>query len=157
MTRIAISLSMCLCMAAHAADPAPGPWRVQGPGVLLQVAAQLLWTQRDSGRELGWDEAQSYCAAIGPGWRLPAIAELSAVAATARRDGDSSACGATSCQASPLFRLTGAWFWSAAAVARSEDREFDRLAWGVTLASGRPTMAFRQASFGSRALCVRAA
>ncbi len=157
MSRIAISLSICVCMAARAADQTPGPWREHSPGVLLQAPAHLLWTQGDSRQELAWSEARSYCASIGPGWRLPLIAELTAVAATAVRDGERVACGDAVCQATPLFQLNGAWFWSDVPVAKSEDSESERLAWGVTLAGGRPTMAFRKASYGSRALCVRSA
>jgi hypothetical protein len=157
MPRNAICLLTFALMTAHAGAGDPAGWHRHGPDILLQHRAHLLWTQNDNGQEIDWPAARAYCAGIGAGWRLPSVAELSAVAAEARLAGDSAACGVATCQATPLLRLGGAWFWSGAAVANGEDPESERLAWGVTLANGRPTMAFRRASSGSRALCVHSA
>lgn len=120
-------------------------------------APALRWTPHDNGAEIDWPQAVAYCSGLGAGWRLPSTTELASLAATSSRQGERTPCGNASCQAPAQWRLSAAWFWSGNLVTPEQDREHDRLAWGVTLANGRPTKAFKLAAYGSRALCVQEA
>jgi hypothetical protein len=143
--------------AAHDDDTAQGTadWTDLGDDVLVHKKTQLQWTKKDSGRDIDWQDAKSYCAEKPAGWRLPSVEELAALYEEAERWRYATPCGdAVACKASPLFHLTGAWFWSNAPVGNDSADSLE-LAWGVLLVNGRRTKALKEFPFGSRALCVR--
>lgn len=128
-----------------------------GQGVVLQADTGLRWTKADNGQDLNWDDATSYCAGLGDGWRLPAIDELRALYALADRAGESVACGNAMCKAPAQLQLSTAWHWSGTAVTEPEARDYDELAWGLTLVNGRRTMALNFSPYGARACACAAA
>lgn len=123
--------------------------------VLDAAAAELQWAQADNGQEIAWEDAKAYCARMGNGWRLPTIEELDGLHAAAVREKQTARCGDTVCQAPPQLRLSAAWHWSSTPVTQEQARDFDELAWGLTLATGRRTMNLQFWGYGARALCVR--
>jgi hypothetical protein len=50
------------------------------PGTFVDHATRLMWTSKDNGRTLSWEEAGEYCGSLGLGgyddWRLPKVEEL---------------------------------------------------------------------------------
>ncbi len=121
----------------------------RGGGVLFDTRTGLEWTQRDNGRDIGWDDAGRYCADLslgGGGWRLPSIKELAAI--YGRPNGGTVACGGYTCKVSPLFRLTKPWPWSGTQRGSSK-------AWFFSLNNGNRTSVHASFSAGTRALCVR--
>jgi hypothetical protein len=84
-----------------------------GDGTILDRETRLVWQQEDSGCELAFPEALSYCSRLRlagrTDWRLPTTSELSALyEALSRLAG-----GALDCLLSP-FHWSGAWYWTAA-------------------------------------------
>jgi len=130
-------------------------WQDQGHGIVLQTGTGLRWTKTDNGQDIDWPDAKSHCARLGAGWRLPTIDELRNVYVAAEQAGETAACGNTICKSPPQFHLTSAWHWSGSAVTREQARDFDELAWGVTMVNGHRTMGIQFAAYGARALCVR--
>ena len=145
------ALALSLCSIATAADIR---WADAGHGVLKDGRTGLQWTQSDNGGDIDWNAARSYCAEKAGGWRLPTVEELTAIYGEAEASRSSASCGGTMCGVSPLFTLTGPWFWSATPVGK-EYSDADELAWGVLLVNGVRTQALREVGYGSRALCVR--
>ena len=39
----------------------------------------LIWNKQQSTKPMTWEEAKTYCASLGKGWRLPAITELQSI------------------------------------------------------------------------------
>jgi hypothetical protein len=109
------------------------------------------WLQDDNGEDVDWNSAHSYCERRDHGWRLPRLPELKSLydehALGVR-------CAQALCRVSSQFHLTGTWFWSATQVGKDSTDGIE-LAWGVLLVNGAPTQAVRDASYGSRVLCVR--
>ena len=149
-------LALSLASLQAGADTGVAGWTDQGKGVLMQNQSHMRWTQNDNGQDIGWEQARAYCRGMGMGWRLPTLAELTEMNAAARLVDEHAACGDALCQASPLFHLSSNWYWSDTALTQAESEEFDELAWGLLLVNGRRTQALRDASYGSRALCVQA-
>jgi len=142
--------------AANAAMTAKqAAWQDQGHGITLQTGTGLRWTKTDNGQDIDWPDAKSYCAKLGAGWRLPTIDELRNVYLAAEQAGDTAACGNAICKSPSQFQLTSAWHWSGSAVTKEQARDFDELAWGVTMVNGHRTMGIQFAAYGARALCVR--
>lgn len=109
--------------------------------MLMEIlAAGLLWTGSDNGADIAQAEAAEWCAGMKGGWRLPAIGELAALSETERS----------------RFHLSAGWVWSSDKVAAADDPE-DELSWGMAMANGRRTQDLREATYGSRALCVKPA
>jgi hypothetical protein len=117
-----------------------------GGDALKQGLTGLAWTQSDNGSYIKWDEARDWCAAKSGGWRLPSADELLSIYDQSVLVKTS--CGAFTCSVSPLFRLTGRWFWSGDMAASSA-------AWYVNLSDGRRNSGPEQTSHRPRALCVR--
>jgi formylglycine-generating enzyme required for sulfatase activity len=127
---------LCLCAIAGAAPS--------------RAAGGPQWARADNGRDIDWADAKAFCGAMGPGWRLPSVAELEAL-----YGGSSRRCGTAICRTSLKLRLTGAWFWSNEEVGPDQARDPGDLAWGVLLVNGEPTQNLRPIDYGARALCVR--
>ena len=113
------------------------------------VEAKLVWTARDSGRELSWPDADRYCrelafGSIRTGWRLPSSAELAGLYDTSMEQ----PCGdEVACRADPSIDLSSPYQWSATAPRRNRRVYFD-FSVGTELSPLiRPTLT-------RRALCV---
>jgi formylglycine-generating enzyme required for sulfatase activity len=122
-----------------------------GNDILQDGRTGLHWTRVDNGVDIDWNDAGSYCTGKGKGWRLPSIEELWAIYDEA---GAGARCAQAVCKVSPQFNLTGNWFWSATQVGKDSTDGIE-LAWGLLMVNGARTQSVRDASYGSRALCVR--
>ena len=124
-------------------------------GLLASSAADaaLHWAKSDNGKDINWTDAKAYCAAMGAGWRLPTIDELSTLhdAMAAERP-----CGAARCRVAAPVKLSGPWLWSGSELQEADARDADELAWGLSLTNGARTQALRPPSIGARALCLNA-
>ena len=160
-TSLSASLLCCamvIVLPAHRASAdshdevsGEGRWADLGNAVLKDGRNGLEWTKNDNGADVDWNEAKSYCDGLRSGWRLPSLQELKAIfvptAGGAR-------CAEALCKVSSQFILTGAWFWSATQVG-PDATDGSELAWGVLMVNGAQTETVRDASYGSRTLCVR--
>lgn len=160
-------LAAALLLTAPLAGAAGGDarseerWQIAGEGVLLDRSTHLLWTRSDSARDVSWEGAKAYCSSIAlgsGGWRLPSVDELARVYLP---DADTVECGSFldktfPCKVSPLFRLSGPWFWSATPSPPAQADGAAR-AWDINLINGmRHPFQTGNAEYG-RALCVREA
>jgi len=66
------------CVRAAPACLSPH-YRSQGAGVVYDEATKLTWQQIVDPGVYRWGAAQSYCAALGTGWRVPSLTELQTV------------------------------------------------------------------------------
>jgi hypothetical protein len=149
----AISLLFLHTSAADSPDAVGNPhrWTILGNGVLADGRTKLQWLKNDNGDDIDWNDAKSYCEGQPGAWRLPSLAELKTVYDAHERGVK---CAETTCQVSSNFHITGTWFWSATQVGKDATDGIE-LAWGVLMTNGASTQAVRDASYGSRALCVR--
>jgi hypothetical protein len=128
-----------------------GRWKNLGTGVLKETQTRQEWLQQDNGGDIDWDGARIYCERRHQGWRLPRLSELKSIY-DEREPGVR--CAQSICRVSSQFRLTGTWYWSATQVGKDSSDGIE-LAWGVLMVNGAQTQTVREASYGSRALCVR--
>ncbi len=145
---------LCAQSAAAGSSEAVGAenrWKNLGTGVLKDTRTTLEWLQDDSGEDIDWSDAKSYCDGKRNGWRLPSLQELRSIYDEHEHG---VRCAQTICKVSSQFHLTGTWFWSATQVGK-DSADGIELAWGVLMANGAQTQAVREASYGSHALCVR--
>jgi hypothetical protein len=151
----AMSLLSALGAVARASDAVEGVdrWKNLDIGILRDTRTKLEWLQEDNGDDIDWNVAKSYCEGKHHGWRLPTLQELKSIYDDRERGVP---CGQAVCKVSSRFHLTAAWFWSATQVGQDSSDGIE-LAWGVLLANGAQTQTVRDASFGSRVLCTRAA
>jgi hypothetical protein len=126
-------------------------WTELESGVLKDGRTGLEWTRDDNGGDIDWNEAKAYCDGRGKGWRLPSLRELKTIFDPAE---PGVRCAEMHCKVSSQFKLTGAWFWSTTQVG-ADSTDGDELAWGILMVNGAQTQAVRDASYGSRTLCVR--
>jgi hypothetical protein len=126
-------------------------WTDLGNGVLRDQSTTLEWTQEDNGTDIDWNDSKTSCSDRGKGWRLPSLQELKSIFDPTE---PGVRCAETQCKVSSQFHLTGPWFWSATQVG-ADSTDGNELAWGVLLVNGAQTQAVRDASYGSRTLCVR--
>jgi hypothetical protein len=84
------------------------------------------WALSDNGSDINWNEATTYCANKGSGWRLPTSAELKSLYNTAH---SGVPCGDYTCKVESKFRLTGPFFWT-------NERESSSGAFTVFLSTG---------------------
>jgi hypothetical protein len=140
--------------SARNTAPSIGTWIERGPDVLRDSATGLEWTQSDNGEDIDWKAAQSFCAGKQAGWRLPAVEELENVYRIAASRSESASCRHHACSVPGLFKLSGAWFWSATRAGREKD-DGRQLFWGVLMVNGARTPNLADFDYGSRALCVR--
>ncbi|MCP4697683.1 MAG: DUF1566 domain-containing protein [Gammaproteobacteria bacterium] len=77
------SMLCLLLLACFASARAAGPFQDHGDGTVTDEATGLMWQQQDDGTERPWEDAQTYCEGLTlaghDDWRLPEIAELSAL------------------------------------------------------------------------------
>jgi hypothetical protein len=126
-------------------------WTDLGNGVLKDGRTKQEWLREDNGNDSDWNSAQAYCDSRHHGWRLPRLSELSSIY---DEHAPGVRCARAICRVSPHFHLTGTWFWSATQVGK-DSTDGDELAWGVPMVNGAQTQTVRDASYGSRVLCVR--
>jgi hypothetical protein len=126
-------------------------WTDLGNGALKDAMTGLEWTKDDNGSDVDWNDAKAYCDGRSKGWRLPSLKELTAVFDLTE---PGVRCAQAQCKISSQFKLTGTWFWSATQVG-VDSTDGKELAWGVLMVNGAQTEAVRDASYGSRTLCVR--
>ena len=122
----------------------------QGGGVLRDPATGLEWSQVDNGADIDWQPAREWCAARGPGWRLPTSEELKGLYDP--DGGRAVSCGTydgqpMTCYVSTKFRLTGPTPWTAS---EGEPRP---LIFGLSPLRKGPGPI--DGIDGARALCVR--
>jgi len=125
-------------------------WTRPGNGILKDGMTGLEWSRDDNGRDINWNDAKAYCEGRSKGWRLPSLQELKAIFDPAE---PGLRCAEMQCKVSSQFKLTGTWFWSATQVG-ADSTDGDELTWGALMVNGAQTQAVRDASYGSRALCV---
>lgn len=118
----------------------------QGIATLEQVSARMLWTQTDSGKEVNWVEAKSFCSAQGAGWRLPSTNELGDI--FDQSGTTTTSCGTFTCKVSPLFRLSAGGYWTNVEVGQSGARVF-------ALDGGTTYQGQKDGRGNVRALCVK--
>jgi hypothetical protein len=104
----------------------------------------LLWSRRDNGRDVRWEQAVTHCEELRLGgyddWRLPTLEELRSIRALW-----SNAPFKTVVQVG----LTGCCPWS------SDTEPDGEKAWNFNFVHRRPFLGHQDYSFGGRALCVR--
>jgi Protein of unknown function (DUF1566) len=119
-----------------------------GPAIVRNEITGLEWTALDNGSYVSWDNADSYCAGKGEGWRLPSVKELRTLY-DEKFDGLRVRCGNATCNVSRKFRLSGDQFWS------NEIRGSANDGWTFMLSTGHP-QGTALGEFGrGLALCVR--
>jgi Protein of unknown function (DUF1566) len=128
-----------------------GGWKNLGSGIIRDERTKLEWSQDDNGDDIDWNKAKSNCEGRHDHWRLPSLQELKSIYDEHARG---VRCAQTICKVSSQFHLTGSWFWSATQVGKDSTDGIE-LAWGVLMANGAQTQTVRDASYGSRVLCVR--
>lgn len=120
-----------------------------GDGTVVDSKTGLQWTQRDNAIDIKWNSARSYCSNLGTaggGWRLPSMDELEGIY---DRSGTlTTSCPKYTCEVSPLFSLSGYWYWSNQSNGSSK-------AWFFFLGSGSRYSATVSRANNLRALCVR--
>jgi hypothetical protein len=126
-------------------------WTVLGNSVLKDERTKLEWSRDDNGDDIDWNQARSYCDGKRNGWALPSLQDLKSIYDEYE---PGVRCGQANCKVSSQFHLTGAWFWSATQVGKDSTDGIE-LAWGVLMANGEQTQTVRDASYGSRVLCMR--
>jgi Protein of unknown function (DUF1566) len=147
-----LALSLLFLRGALAdSTPVGVRWKNLGSGVLKDRSTGLEWTKADNGNDIDWNDAREYCDGRRKGWRLPILQELKTIFDQAELG---ARCAQAQCKVSSQFNLTGTWFWSATQVG-ADSSDGGELAWGVLMVNGAQTQAVREASYGSRALCVR--
>jgi hypothetical protein len=57
----------------------PTRYEVQAGGLVLDDTTGLTWEQTVSGNSYTWKDATTYCAGLGPGWRLPSLTEMQTI------------------------------------------------------------------------------
>lgn len=129
-------------LVAPSANPAER--FLAGAGVVVDTRTRLVWAQADNALDTTWREAVNYCKRRGVGWRLPSVNELQTLHDAAL----SVPCGRWTCRASPLFRLSGPWFWS-------NQRTVSSQAQFVYLTDGAPGTVHVGNRNGLQAMCVR--
>jgi hypothetical protein len=126
-------------------------WKNLGNGALWDARTKQEWLQEDNGDEINWNSARSFCEERHRGWRMPSLPELKSIY---DEHEPGVRCAQAICKVSSQFHLTGTWFWSATQVGKDSTDGIE-LAWGVLMTNGAQTQAVRDASWGSRVLCVR--
>ena len=126
-----------------------GRFVAMGDDAVRDTRTGLEWTGRDSGRDLTWPDAESYCGTLAlgsrTGWRLPEIRELEDLF-----DRDATQpCGDRPCHLDAAIRLTGPYVWSATGEAST--RFYRDFQFGTSLAPHIGPRLMR------RVLCVRGA
>jgi hypothetical protein len=102
-----------------------GGFEEAGNGLLRDTRTGLLWTQSDNGSSVNWHQASAFCQSKG--MRLPSIDELAAI--YNRPGAGTTSCDGGTCKVSPLFRLTGWWYWSGTLEASSGAWYFNLYLW----------------------------
>ena len=110
----------------------------------------MLWTQRDNGADITWDDARRYCEKLplsGGGWRLPSIRDLQNLFQDAVGT-KAVACGTGFCGVPSGFLFDASQLWAAEADGPGKGRF-------MNFEQGLPGSAPSGYSYHSRALCVR--
>jgi len=146
---IAVIAAAVACSAAE--ERAEPRYALLATDVVRDARTGLMWTARDSGRELSWPDADEHCRALARGsgdlaWRLPWIEELALLYDTSMEQ----PCGkAAICQIDPAIDLSSPYQWSATAPQPNRRFYYD-FAFGSQLSPLiRPTLT-------RRALCTSA-
>ena len=123
------TLTLCALLTAviscsPADESAKRRFAPAGANAVRDARDGLVWTARDSDRELSWPDADRYCRALPRGsgedrWRLPSIEELAALYDISMNE----PCGESAiCRIEPIIHLSSPYQWSATAPA--PDRRF---------------------------------
>jgi hypothetical protein len=145
------TLVISLLSGSVGAVGAEDGWKNLGNGTLSDTRTKQEWLQEDNGEDIDWSSARSYCEGKHRGWRLPRLPELKSIY---DEHAPGIRCARATCRVSSQFHLSGTWFWSATQVGKDSTDGIE-LAWGVLMTNGAQTQAVRDASYGSRVLCVR--
>lgn len=76
-----------------------GRYRSAGRAV-VDCEQRLLWALGDDGSDMNWEQARTYCAALGAGWSLPSRPQLQSISRVRVME------------AVAWIQLTGGWYWS---------------------------------------------
>lgn len=119
---------------------------VAGGDIVTDTQTGLTWPAQDNGGDTDWNGAGRYCTALGSGWTLPTVAELSGLkdeSGTFRQ-----ACGGDTCAVTPAIRLSANEFWSGESNGSSE-------VWSVYFGNWSRRSFPAVNAYGPRVLCVR--
>ena len=112
-------------------------------GVYCDPETKLMWTIKDSGKDVSWQEADQYCRSLPlaglSGWELPTIDELERL-----YDPQNS----SEHKIRKPFQLTGYWAWSST-------KEGSGSYWYFGFNVGKRFVPQTGVSYNTRALCVR--
>jgi hypothetical protein len=141
---------LAAALACSADEPGGARFTALGEGAVGDAEAKLVWTARDSGRDLSWHDADQYCRELRlgagtDGWRLPSSDEL----ASLYEEPMQQPCGERSvCRVDDAIDLSSPYQWSGTAP-RPDRRVYFDFSLGTQLSPLiRPTLT-------RRALCVR--
>ncbi len=120
-----------------------------GAGIVKDERTGLVWTARDSNRDLSWQIAQRRCQEInvqtdGSIWRLPTIEELKTLFDALQGQ----PCGEQTCRTDPAIDLTSPYQWSGTARGERQRVYFD-------FAHGNELSPQLRPNLTRRALCTR--
>jgi tetratricopeptide (TPR) repeat protein len=120
-------------------------------GIVKDKKTGLEWSQSDNGFAVRGKDAKRYCENKRDGWRLPSVDELEGI--DDKGGIGATQCGSEICQISPLFHLTGYYFWSDT---QNGTSLFGAKAWLYYFNDGhRGSLLWSVISTDARALCVR--
>jgi hypothetical protein len=127
------------------------PWimkETQQPDVLSScTVGGLLWTRKDNGYDIDFNNARTYCQKLGDGkWKLPTSLQLSSIQRTTLPNVD---CGEHKCKVSNFFNISGRLVWASDRLGGKDDKD----AWAVNLYDALPVKPERRDRV--TALCVR--
>ena len=124
-------------------DGDPVRFADNGDGTVSDKRLDLVWQWDDSGKDLTWSKAKSYCSGLmlagRGGWRLPTIGELRSLI-DEKRPADS--------RIAAVFRNRARWFWSGSAYQPAASN-----AWNVAFNDGYSS--YDGITLNFRVRCVR--
>jgi hypothetical protein len=67
------------CVRPPAPRCRPSRYQAQPGGLVVDLATGLTWQQSVDPGSYTWSDAQTYCAGVGTGWRVPSLTELQTI------------------------------------------------------------------------------
>lgn len=108
--------------------------------------ARMTWTKSDNGSDVGFADAQAWCAAHGENWVIPSVEDLLSLYDVKGVMGYTP-CNGWSCKVSSEFKLSGMLFWSNKTSVNGDVAMVD-------LESGTAKMSASSPGTNKRVLCV---
>ena len=126
-------------------------------GAVVDPLTELVWTEKDNGSSIDWDEAERYCEQLTLGgfsdWRMATIGELEGL--YDEDENESDPCLQEICHPRLGIDLTGPWVWSSTRHPSSR-RAFSIFMFGVGTRLGGFFADLKRDEYeNTRVLCVR--